>query len=253
MPTVEDCGGVKLRGELSIGLLSDAWADLGIEDSVDVTEFELDPGQSEIGERLGQGLSNEGQRLCTWEVPKPPTFTFSHESLRPEQLSIAMRGQLGIINEGAGSVTDEPLTLVEGKWINVGYRELVAGTPVLTTTDSLTTHVEGTDYEVNYKFGRVKALVPAAAGAQLLDFDHAAVVGTRIRGGTRQSLQAMVSLDGFNKANGKNVQLNVPRCRLVISAGIKLVGGSEVVTMSATGYPLLVPGAGESYTYDEWE
>jgi len=244
--------GIKLKGDLLIAELGANFAFNGWEDPANISEFMLDPGSGEVGKHIGRGINNEGQILSAWVDPGQPLIKFSIDSLPVVQLSLAMRGSLGIINQGAGSVTDEPVTLFEGKWIDLGYKNLVAESFALTGVGGTPPLVEGVDFEVQYQFGMLKALNAGAAGPQEADFDHAAVSGSVVYGANQAQLSVALQLNGSNKTNGRSARVAVERGIMMVTTELALLGGQDVVTMAAEVHPLLAPGASGSFTYEEW-
>lgn len=58
----------------------------------------------------------------------------------------------------ANVVTDEHWTSSLGAWVNVAYQNLSASSVLVRTTDNLTTYMLGTDYQMDYVRGLIKAL-----------------------------------------------------------------------------------------------
>jgi len=244
--------GIKLKGDLLIAVLGAGFVFNGWEDPANISDFTLNPGAGEVGKHIGSGINNEGQILSAWVNPGQPMIKFSIDSLPAAQLSIAMRGSLGVLNQGAGSVTDEPVTLVQDKWIDLLQRNLTDGSFVLSGVGGTPVLVEGTDYEVQYKFGMIKALTAGATGAQEADYDHAAIAGSRVVGASQAQLLVALKLNGENKTNGRLASVEVQRGLMLVTTDLQLLGGTEVVSMAAEVHPLLAPGETGSFTYEEW-
>ena len=237
--------GKKLRGDLLFTVYGPGWAYLGMEDPVNVTDFELDPGSGTIETHAGAGVENEGQALAAWVDEGTPKITLSYNSLPVGRLSDVMRGVLGLSTQSAGSVTDEPITLIEGKWVRLPMQQLVEGTEVLTGVGGTPVHTAD-DFEVQHRHGLIKALTPAAAGPQEMDFDHLGFSRNTITGPSKRQAQVGLSLFGENKTTGGIVEFTAEKCLMVYTAKLTFVGGKEVVSVSAEAVPI------GTYDYEEW-
>lgn len=56
------------------------------------------------------------------------------------------------------TATDEPFTSVFDSPIDLVYEYIEEGSEVVTSADKVTTYINGTDYEINYKLGRITVL-----------------------------------------------------------------------------------------------
>jgi len=238
--------GIKLKGDLLITDYGPGWEFLGMQDPVNVTLFELDPGSGEIKTHDGKGVSNEGQVLSAWVDEAIPKIKLAFDSLPISQLSDVMRGLYGLNAQASGSMTDEPITLILDRWVRAPFQQLAGGSVVLNGVGGTPLHVENTDFEVQYQHGLLKALTAPAAGLQELDADYAAITRSKAVGPSSRNAQVGLSLLGQNKTNGATVEFVAEKCLMVYTATLALVGGDEVVSVTADVVPI------GDYSYEEW-
>lgn len=95
-------------------------------------------------------------------MPKPATVTIKTiktiktSEIQPVLLAAAFMGLESPINQGAGILTEVPLTLpAHPKWLSLGKTNLSA--TGLVVKEGATVLVLGTDFEINYALGLLRA------------------------------------------------------------------------------------------------
>ena len=246
--------GLLLAGDVYIDRLNDDGTSTGFLDPVNTTKLEITQPDPEKKERISNMKDTLGQALDVVSFPKPTEISIAIDDQPAEILAMALLGDIVDISEGAGSVTDEAVTLIPGRWVKLAKRNLDAeSVSVVTAAAPETPLTETTDYEVNYAAGMIKAVAGgaiSAATACLVDYDHSAVSGTRITGATNPSIKCRLLVLGKNLANGKDVRVEVDEATLAPTGAIDLLNG-EFVTTELKGTMKVLEGKTDPYRYEE--
>lgn len=238
-------------GDLYIDRLSDLGASTGLIEIGNAIKFAITEA-TDLKERKSKGRDTYGQTLDTAQIKKPAAIAISLDDLNKENLAIALLGDLETINEGAGSVTDEAVTAIAGKFADLAKRNITAASVVVQDVTDTTTYIEGTDYEIHYRLGKLKALAGGAiADAAVLhvDYDHGAVSGSRIQGSARPTIRARLILDGKNFADGRAVQVEVDEATLTPSGEVDFLA-DDWTSLQLTGSLKTLTGKSSPYTVD---
>lgn len=169
----------------------------------EATKFEITP-KSEIKEMSSKGRTTYGQVIESVPLPQPAEFTVTMPEVNRESLVLALLGTSAAINQGSGTISNEAITAKLDKWVPLSKQNFATAGFVVTNSAGGITYVLGTDYEVNYALGWVKALSGGAITAdQVLNVDgsYNARTGTKISGATNAQLRAKFILHGVNFAD----------------------------------------------------
>lgn len=169
----------------------------------EATKFEIAP-KSEIKEMSSKGRTTYGQVIESVPLPQPAEFTVTLPEVNRESLLLALLGTASAINQASGSILDEVITAKLDKWVPLSKQNFASAGFVVTNSAGTTTYVLGTDYEVNYALGWVKALSTGAIAADAslkVDGTYNARTGTKISGATNAQLRAKFILHGVNFAD----------------------------------------------------
>lgn len=209
-------GEVDANGTLTAGMLG----------PINVPSFKLTPPTADAKTRISRQRATFGQALDTVNVPKDPAkVEIQFDSLPASLLAEAMGGTSTASTVTGASATDEAVTLVEGKWVMLAHNHLAASSVEVATAAAPTTPlVEGTDYEVEYTSGMVKALTSAAAVACLVDYDYESTTGYTVKGGTEINKPRRLRLVGKNLATGKDAIVEVDYALLIADQDLDLMG-----------------------------
>ena len=177
----------------------------------ETSKFEIKPN-SELKELESKGRDTYGQVIETAAIAKPAEVSISLREADYENLLLSFMGSDGVgANQAAATVTDETVTLKLGKYTTLANRNIQSSGFVLTNTGATSTYVLGTDYEVIYLTGQVRALVGGAiTEGQVCKVDYlaSAMTSKKIMGATQTSIRAQILFTGKNIADDTPVILN---------------------------------------------
>lgn len=247
--------GLMLAGDVYIDRLTDAGVSTGYLDPVNTTKLAISQPDPDKKERISNMKDTLGQALDVVSIPKPTELSISIDEQPAEILAMALIGDIVAYSQGAGSVTDEAVTLVPGRWVKLAKRNISAtGFSLATAAVPGTPLTEGTDYQVNRAAGMVKAIESGAISvstACLVDYDHAALDGQRITGATRPTIKCRILVDGKNLANGKLCRVEIDEATLAPTGEVDLLNG-EFVTTELKGTMRTLSGQTHPYRYEEY-
>lgn len=175
------------------------------------TKFEIKPN-SELKEMTSRGRATYGQVIESVPLPKPSDFSVTLAEVNKDSIAMALFGTAAALNQGSGSVTDEVVTATLGKWVQLTKQNLASAGFVVTNSGATVTYVLGTDYEVNYRLGMLRAIAGGAiadAASLKVDFTYNAISGTTVSGSTQTQVRAQFKLDGVNFADQLPVVVDV--------------------------------------------
>lgn len=177
----------------------------------ETTKFEVKPN-SDLKEMVSRGRDTYGQVIESVPLPKPADFSVTFAEVNKESLAMALFGTNATLAQGSGTITDEVITAIKGKWIQLSKGNIGEAGFVVTNSGATVTYVLGTDYEVNYRLGMVHILTGgsiADATSIKVDFTYNAISGTTVSGGTQSQVRAQFKLDGINFADQLPVIVDV--------------------------------------------
>lgn len=170
----------------------------------EATKFEI-KATTKLVEMTSKSRGGYGQIVESVPLQQPTEFTLALAEVNKESLTLALLGTQATLTQSGGSASDEVVAAKLDGWAYLLKNNITDGTVVVTNSGASTTYVEGTDYQVNYQLGWIKALIGGAItdGQSLkVDYTAGAVSGTRIRGATNAQLRAKILFDGINQADG---------------------------------------------------
>lgn len=184
----------------------------GLQGPFEAKKFEIKPNV-DLKELPSRGRTSYGQNIESVALPKPVDFAIEMPEVNKAALGIALMGNSVDFNQGAGTWTDAPITVVnKDVWLDLGKQNVVAAGFALRNAAGSTTYVLGTDYEINYRMGWVRIL-PASAIAKddvvEVTGSYSAVGGTQINGAVNSQIRARFFLDGINWADQQSVHVDV--------------------------------------------
>lgn len=170
----------------------------------ETSKFEIKPN-SELKEMESKGKDTYGQVIETVAIAKPSEVSINLREADYENLLLAFMGSDGTgINQSAATVTDEVVIMKIGKYTELANRNLASAGFTLTDTTAAITYTLGTDYEVIYLTGQVRALAGGAiteAQSCKVDYTAAAMTSKKIMGATKTSIRAKILFTGKNMAD----------------------------------------------------
>lgn len=174
-------------------------------------KFEVKPN-SDLKEMVSRGRSTYGQVIESVPLPKPADLSVTFAEVNKDSISMALFGTATALNQGSGTVTDEVITAVKGKHIQLSKGNIAEAGFIVTNSAATVTYVLGTDYEVNYRLGLLHILTGGSivdSTSLKVDFTYNAITGTSVSGGTQSQVRAQFKLDGMNFADQQSVIVDV--------------------------------------------
>lgn len=176
----------------------------------ETSKFEIKPN-SELKELTSKGKETYGQVIETVAINKPSTMSINLREADYENLLLSFMGSPGTgINQGAATVTDEVAVLKFSTYAELANRNLNAAGLQVTHTSGAPTYVLGTDYEVIYLTGQIRAIEGGAIAdgeSVKVDYTAQAMTSKKIMGSTQSSIRARILFTGKNMADDTNVLL----------------------------------------------
>lgn len=224
-----------------VDILTDTGLPTGLDLQGNCTEFTPKP-DSERKEQTANGRNNYGQVLASVTLPKPMTAKITFNQLKQSLFAAAFFGTNSAFTQAAGILTDEPVTTIEDRWVEVGKLKL--SSVVVENTGGTVTYVMGTDYELNANLGMIKAIAGGAiTPGQVVNVSgtHAAINGTQMKAMTKSNVRIRVKLDGQNFADGREFISDIYQMRLNPTSEFSFVG-NDFVNVSFDGVLETPPG-----------
>ena len=241
-----------VAGDVYLDIFDATFQPLGLIGPMNGEAMAVQP-QTERVDQLSKMRDSYGQVRNSVVLPQPPELTLALRDVPVEVLAMAFGGDVQSLSEGAQTVTDESVTARLGKWVDLQYRNVNASSVVVTDSTGTTTYVEGTDYEINYRLGMLRALSGGAitdVQDLLVDYATSAVSGQRIQAMTRSQIKASIVVDGVNMAdNNRQVRAEIFRATLAPDGALDLMA-EEHITASFTGTMETPPGQTAPYILD---
>jgi len=181
------------------------------------TQFAVNETDADVKERISKMRETYGQALDTVTLPKPPKIAITIDEFNVDNLAIALRGLIEVIEVAAGSVSDVSYTARKGKWIPLEHRNIQESGFTVTNEDGSTTYTLGTDYQVNYRLGMLFITEEGAiTDGQTIKvaYNYGETAGKRIKASRNSEIEAALILDGLNKVNGKDCTVRVFKAKL---------------------------------------
>lgn len=222
--------------DVYMDILDDNGDPTGLALEGDCSEFTPKP-DSDRKERPGHGRNNYGQILSSAVLPKPMTATIKMAQLSAKLFAAAFFAESTPYTQEAGAISEPiAITAIHDKWVEIGLH-MVSALVIKDETDT-TTHVAGTDYEVNTRLGMVKVLSGGniADGAVLhVTGNKLAIAGSSMQAMTKSNVRVRIKLDGKNFDDGRDFITDIYRMRLSPTSDFSLIGEDYVdVTFEGT-------------------
>ena len=217
-----------LEGDLYIETFTNGLSN-GVIGPVDVDSLEVKPDSQKIS-ITSKRKGSYGQPRENYHIPKPATVSIKTSQIPPVLLAAAFMGLESPINQGAGTLADVAMTLpAHPKWAQLGKSNLAA--TGLAIKEGSTALVVGTDVEVNYALGLVRALKGGTVedgGSVTVSGSYNAVTGTRIAGNIQPEVKARLVLDGRSIIGGEAIKLTIPRASLAPKKAVDFMSDKPI-------------------------
>lgn len=193
------------------------------------TRFAINETEVDVKERFSRQLDSYGQALDSVAINKPPKISIEIDEARAENLALALKGTIEVVDVASGSVSGESITAAHDAYVALEY-ENVSNVVVKDETDT-TTYTEGTDYEVNTRMGWIKVLSTGsiADGDTLhVSYDYGAKKAYKIKGSKQAEILCQIVLDGENVVNNKRCRVKVYQAKVRPSAEVDFLADDYV-------------------------
>jgi hypothetical protein len=217
----------------------------------EATKFEIKPN-TELKEATSRGRSTYGQVVESVAIQQPTDFTVDLAEVNKESLTIALLGTSTTLTQGSGTVSNSPITAKLEAWKPLPNQNLAVAGLVVTNSAGTTTYALGSDYEINYRLGWIKAKAGGAiteGQAILVDYAYNAISGTLIAGGTNAQVRAKFKLDGVNFADNLPVIVEVYEGIISADAAFDFLS-SDFATVSLPGRMKTPVGRSEPFVVE---
>lgn len=245
----DETNGLLLAGDLYIDRLEADGTSTGFMPVSNATQMALQQ-EMEFKDLISRKKDTYGQLLATVPIPSPGEINLTLDEINRQNLAIALLGDLEEVNDAAGTVTDEAVTLKGMNWTELEHRNLASeGLTVSHNSSDLT---KDTDFEVNYALGLIRALSGGSlsGGEDLtVSYEHNAVSGQRVKGAVRPLVRARLMLHGRNMVDDRPVIAIVDEATLRPTEAVDLLS-EEFVTLPMTGRMRTLPGKDNPFSVE---
>lgn len=176
-------------------------------------------GEVDLGETGGANLSPTTENLqyfssrskARQEIRNVATsisraFTLNLDSINMHNVALFAIADLSEITQVATPVVDEPFTVLQGRWYQLGGNTPARNVTAVVVADAVpTTYVEGTDYVLDAANGRIQIIVGGNIADDtdiLVDYTPAAETRNRAAAGTEAKRGALRVIN--DNAEGRN-------------------------------------------------
>lgn len=243
--------GLLVAGNFFVDRLNAQGQSTGIIGPINTTKLAI---KTDADEKVRGSRKKEsyGQALSVVKIAKPAEVEWSFDDQPADLIAMALLGDTQVVNSGSGTLTDEAVTLpTNQRWVQLP--ETNFATLGFAVKKDAATLVLGTDYEVNYALGLVRALkggAVEAGGAVTVSGQHNAISGTLVRGGINAQTRARIFGEGTNLETGKPMKLDIFDASLSPTAALDFAA-SEFVSATLAGKAQLVAGKDHPFEYLE--
>ena len=216
-----------------IDVLTDEGVATGLQLKGNCPELSIKTDSERI-EQLGTGRDNFGQVIASATFPKPALLSFSLDQVDQDLFAMAFFGTNSAFTQASGTVTDDPVTTIHDKWVEIGAYNISSVT--VENTGGTVTYVAGTDYEINPRLGAIKALSTGAitSGQSVnISYTKAAISSIQMAAMTKSNVRIRLVLDGQNFADGRNFILDIYQARLAPTGDFGFQAGTDKKFMEA--------------------
>ena len=179
------------------------------------------------------------------------------DNMSDSNVSLFLSGTPGTVTQASGSVTDEVISVLPGRYYQLGLAPSTpvgarkVSTVVVKDSTGTTTYVAGTDYMLDADRGRLQILATGTivAGNIKASYAKAAVTWEGIRSGSSGELLGALRIVSDN-ATGDKRDFYMPRVSLVPSGELPVIAeGTDFASMQFDA-DILKPANGEAIYVD---
>jgi len=200
------------------------------------------------------GLRQKDESILV-EVKRTGSITC--DNMNAKNVAMYLSGTFGPINQAAGNVTGEALTVIPGRFYQLGAS---ATAPVgvrkvsdveVKSEDGVTTYAAGSDYMLEADRGILQILEGGTitAGKIAVDYQHAAATWMGVRTGSEGEIKGSLRVASDN-ATGENRDFFMPEVSLVPSGNLPVIAEGTDFTQMQFDADVLKPANGEAIYVD---
>ena len=238
--------GFLAEGNLKFGLLaSDGLTPIGYGVSKNTVKFEYNSGQSTVKQRISKGIGTYGRILDQVYVPKPSALTLTFDTIDAQGIAQIFRGDLTALTVTGATVAPAAFNVPAlDLYVPIAPGKRFMSAVSVTNTGGTTTYVEGSDYDVDYSLGLIIFYSAGAitVGSIKVGYTYATYAGKTIAAEKFTQLNMQIVFDGKNLADGKYIQVDVPKAVMAPSTALDLMS-ENFANLTLTGSPISVAGA----------
>jgi hypothetical protein len=226
-----------LAGDIYLDIFDANYQPTGLIGPMNGELLSMQPQSNRI-DQMSKMRDTYGQVRNSVLIPQPSEIKLTLRDVPSDVLAAAFMGDVATLSEGAATVTDEPVTARLGKWASLPNRNLDSNSVTVTDSTGATTFAEGTDYQINYRSGLIRAISGGNitdGQALLVDYTASAVAGERVSTMTVSQMKARILVDGVNMADqNRQVHAEIYRATLAPDQALDLLA-EQHATVSFTG------------------
>lgn len=215
-------------GKVHLDILTDAGVSTGLKLKGNCTKLSVKP-DSEIVEEYGGSDEDLGMSIGSVTIPKPVQAEIEFNQMDADLFAMAFMGINSLLEQTAGSEdTGQTITTIADAMIELGKYQIAD--VVVTSTDDVTTYVEGTDYTVRPRVGGIIALstgsIPAGGDVKVT-YSWPDLEGSVMSGMTKSNIRARVLWEGINYADGREFIVDLYQGRFAPSSDFNFQNAVE--------------------------
>lgn len=205
---MSETNGLLFAGDLLISIRNPSTGVFGGYSRLHADKFEVKT-PSEMMQKVSKGRTTFGQSWLTYFAGKPAEFALTLDELSQDTLALQLAGEVSPLTQTAGAIAAIDVTVIPGKWVDIGYLNLDLAALEVTNSAGTTTYVKDVDYEVNPRTGMIYVPEAGAIAAGIVKFTAAktAFTGSVIAGAKQFSTTVRMKLDGINLITRQNILL----------------------------------------------
>lgn len=240
--STQETNGLLFAGDLLLSIYNPATDVWGGYDRLQADKFEI-KSPSDMQQKVSKGRATFGQAWLTYFAGKPAEFGLTLDEVSRGVLAMQLSGELSDLEQTAGALAGIDVTVVPGKWVDIGYENLDLAALEVKNTAGTTTYVNGTDYEVNPRTGMIYVPAGGAITAGTVKFTAAkkAFTGAVIAGGKQFSTKMRLKLDGINLITRENILLTAPQATVSAQDAYDFLSG-KLASVPLKGQLEVAPG-----------
>lgn len=246
-----ESNGLLVAGDLYIDRLTSDGGSQGFLEVANATQMALQQ-EIEFQDLTSRRKDTRGQLLASVAIPQPGEVSMTLNEINRDNLAMALLGERSDLDEEAETFSDETVTLKGYKWTEIGYRNLKK--EGLSVEKESTELEEGTDFEINYRLGLIRALrdsdeLTGDDDEVTISGETNALTGSRIRGAVQPTIKARLKLDGRNMVNDRPVIVTVDEALIRPTEAVDFLS-EEFVSVPMTGRMRTLPGKDYPFTVE---